>query len=66
MSKFLCTHTIPPGKFSADQLKQFARAAQQDPSVKGYCSFANLAEGKAICIVEANNQDAVSLSQRRA
>jgi hypothetical protein len=23
----MCTHTIPPGKFSADQLKQFAQAA---------------------------------------
>src|SRR5256885_11375868 len=34
MAKFMCTHTIPPGKFSADQLRQFAQAAQQDPTVK--------------------------------
>ena len=60
MAKFMCTHTIPPGKFSADQLRQFAKAAQQDPTVKGYRSFANLAEGKAVCIMEAASKDAVA------
>ena len=55
----MCTHTIPPGKFSADQLRQFAQAAQQDPTVKGYRSFANLAEGKAVCIMEAPGEAAV-------
>ena len=56
----MCTHTIPPGKFSADQLRQFAQAAQKDPAVKGYRSFANLAEGKAVCIMEAPGKDAVA------
>ena len=60
MAKFMCTHTIPPGKFSADQLRKFAQAAQQDPTVKGYRSFANLAEGKAVCIMEAPAKDAVA------
>jgi len=60
MAKFMCTHTIPPGKFSADQLRQFADAAQHDPVVKGYRSFANLAEGKAICVMEAANKDEVA------
>jgi len=60
MAKFMCTHTIPPGKFSTDQLRQFAQAAQQDPDVKGYRSFANLAEGKAVCVMEAANKDAVA------
>src|SRR5207244_38399 len=60
MAKFMCTHTIGPGKFSADQLRQFAQAAQQDPTVKGYRSFANLAEGKAVCIMEAPGKDAVA------
>ena len=59
MAKFMCTHTIPPGKFSADQLRQFAQAAQQDPTVKGYRSFANLAEGKAVCIMEAPGKEAI-------
>jgi hypothetical protein len=60
MAKFMCTHTIPPGKFSADQLRQFAQAAQKDPTVKGYRSFANLAEGKAVCVMEAPGKDAVA------
>jgi len=60
MAKFMCTHTIPPGKLSADQLRQFAQAAQNDPVVKGYRSFANLAEGKAVCVMEATTKDAVA------
>jgi hypothetical protein len=60
MAKFMCTHTIPPGAFSADQLNQFAQAAQHDPAVKGYRSFVNLAEGKAICVMEAASPDAVA------
>ena len=60
MAKFMCAHTIPPGKFSADQIRQFAQAAQQDPTVKGYRSFANLAEGKAVCVMEAPSKDAVA------
>ena len=60
MAKFMCTHTLPAGKFSADQLRQFAQAAQTDPAVKGYRSFANLAEGKAVCVMEAPSKDAVA------
>jgi len=60
MAKFMCTHTIPPGKFSADQLRQFAQAAQQDPAVKGYRSFVNLAEGKAICVMEAQSKETIA------
>jgi hypothetical protein len=60
MSKFMCTHTIPPGKFSADQIRQFAEAAQQDPTIKGYRSFANLAEGKAVCVMEAPGKDVLA------
>jgi hypothetical protein len=56
MAKFMSTHTVPPGQFSADQLRQFAQAAQQDPAVKGYRSFANLAEGKVICVMEASGR----------
>ena len=52
--------SVTAGKFSADQLRQFAQAAQQDPLVKGYRSFANLAEGKALCVMEAPNKDAVA------
>jgi hypothetical protein len=60
MAKYMCTHTIPPGKMTADQIKQFAEAAQKDGAVKGYRSFANLAEGKAVCIMEAQDKTAVA------
>lgn len=60
MAKFMCTHTITPGKFSADQLRQLSQAAQEDPNVKGYRSFANLSQGKAVCVMEATDPDAVA------
>jgi hypothetical protein len=60
MAKFMCTHTLPPGKFSPDQIRQFAQAAQQDPGVKGYRSFANLAEGKVVCVMEGSTRDDVA------
>ena len=60
MAKFMSTHSAPPGKFSADHLRELARAPQQDPTVKGHRSFANLAEGKAVCIMEAPGKDAVA------
>jgi uncharacterized protein DUF4242 len=60
MTKFMSTHTIPPGKFTTDQIRQFAQAAQQDPTVKGYRSFANLAEGKVVCVMGAPSKDAVA------
>jgi hypothetical protein len=60
MAKFMCTHTVPPGQFTPEQVKQFAAAAQQDPNVKGYRSFCNLAEGKLVCVLEAASKDAVA------
>jgi hypothetical protein len=60
MAKFMCTHTIPPGKFTPEQIRQFAHAAQTDPTVKGYRSFVNLAEGKILCVMEATGKDAVA------
>jgi hypothetical protein len=60
MPKFMCTHTIPPGKLTAEQVRQFAEAAQHDPTIRGYRSFANLAEGKAVCVMEGPNKDAVA------
>ncbi len=60
MPKFMAGHTLPPGGFTREQLNQFTQAAQQDPSVRGYRSFANLSEGKAVCILEASNKKAVA------
>ena len=60
MPKFMGIHTLPPGGFTREQINQFAQAAQQDPEVQGYRSFANLSEGKVVCILEAPNQEALA------
>lgn len=59
MAKFLIIHTLPPGGISEDQLKQMAQASQADPVVKGYRSFSNLSEGKAVCVFDGPNKEAV-------
>ena len=60
MPKFMGIHTLPPGGFTREQLDQFAQAAQQDPTVRGDRSFVNLSEGKAVCVLEAPDQEAVA------
>ncbi|HHT9126818.1 MAG TPA: DUF4242 domain-containing protein [Candidatus Brocadiia bacterium] len=60
MPKFISEHTFPPGGFTREQVNQFAQASQQDPVVRGYRSFVNLSEGKAFCILEAANKEAVA------
>ncbi len=57
--KFMGVHSFPAGAFSRERLDQLAAAAQQDPAVKGYRSFVNLSEGKAVCIMEAANRKEV-------
>ncbi len=56
----MCTHTFPPGEFSAEQIRELAQAAQEDPIVRGYRAFANPAEGKAIYVMEAPTKEAVA------
>lgn len=60
MSKFMCTHHLPPGAFTRDQVCGLADAAQHDDHVKGYRSFLNLSEGRAVCVLEADHSDAVA------
>ncbi len=55
MPKFMGIHTLPPGGFTHEQLNQFAQVAQQDATVRGHQSFANLSESRAVCILEAPN-----------
>ena len=59
MAKFVCTHTLAPGQFSPDQLRQFSQESQKNPTAKGYRSFSNLTEGKAVCVMEAADKNAV-------
>lgn len=60
MSNFLCTHTIPSGKPSTDQMRRGARAAQNDLIVKAYRSFATLGDGTAVCVMQAPSKDALT------
>jgi len=59
MHKYLCTHTLAAGQFTRDQICQVAEAAQRDPHVRGYRSFLNLSEGKACCVLEADDRHAI-------
>jgi hypothetical protein len=58
MPKFMGIHTLPPGGVTREQIDLMAQAAQADPVVKGYRSFCSLAEGKAVCILEAPDRQA--------
>jgi hypothetical protein len=60
MPKFMALHTLPPGGMTEQQVRELAQAAQQDPTVRGIRSFANLSEGKAFCILEAPSKEALA------
>jgi hypothetical protein len=57
--RFMCTHTVPPGAVTPDMMKQMAHAAQTDAKIKGVRSFANLSQGKAVCIMDAPDKAAL-------
>jgi hypothetical protein len=59
VTRFLCTHTMPANAFTYEDVCQIAEAGQHDTNVRGYRAFLNLSEGKACCIVEAHDRDAV-------
>jgi hypothetical protein len=61
MPKFMSSHTMLPGALQRAQVDQLAQAAQNDPHVKPYRSFLNLAEGKIFCVMEAPTQDALAV-----
>jgi len=60
MKKFMCSHTLPAGEFTREQVCQIAEAGQKDPNVHGYRSFLNLTEGKGFCVWEAYDSDAIA------
>jgi hypothetical protein len=60
MPKFMSSHSLPAGALKREQVNQMAKAAQDDPVVKPYRSFLNLAEGKVFCILEAPNKEALA------
>ncbi|HKM80816.1 MAG TPA: nickel-binding protein [Candidatus Acidoferrum sp.] len=60
MAKFMSSHTLPAGAMKREQVDQLAQAAQNDPIVRPYRSFLNLAEGKVLCVMEAPNKEALA------
>ena len=56
MAKFVCTHTMKG--VTREQFSQVVAASQQDPTVKGLQSFANLTEGKIYCVWQAPQPEA--------
>jgi hypothetical protein len=59
MHKFMCTHTLPAGSLTYDQLCQIADATQHDLDVRGYRSFVNLTDGKICCVLESEDRDKI-------
>jgi hypothetical protein len=60
MQKYLCTHTFPAGALTQEQICQVAEASQHESHVRGYRSFFNLSEGKAWCVLEADDREAIT------
>jgi hypothetical protein len=60
MAKFMCTHTVPAGAMTREQVNEIAELSQKDPDVKGYCSFLNLTEGKLFCVFEGPDEKTVA------
>jgi hypothetical protein len=56
----MCLHTLPAGTFTREQICQVAEVLQHDLDVRGYRSFFNLSEGKALCVVEAHDAETVA------
>jgi hypothetical protein len=60
MPKFMCYHSMPAGTVTAEQLRKVAQAAQNDPQIRGHHSFANLSEGKLMCVMEAPDEETLA------
>ena len=58
MAKYMCTHSMKG--ITREQMCQVAAASQQDPTVKGLHSYANLTEGKIFCVWQAPEAGAVA------
>jgi len=59
MPKFLCGHTVPPGAIQRPDVEKLAASAAAEPDVHPYHSFVNMSAGKAACVLEAPNREAL-------
>jgi hypothetical protein len=60
MQKFMCLHTLPEGSFSFESICQVTDSLQHESRVRGYRSFFNLSEGKALCVLEADDRETIA------
>lgn len=65
MPRYMGFHTLPKNAITFDQVCEMAKNGQQDTSVTGYRSFLNTREGKAVCILDAENKQAVEAFFRK-
>lgn len=60
MKRFMCLHTLPPNAMTREQVEEIAKASQNDPVVHGIRSFINLSEGKACCVWDSPDKQALA------
>ncbi len=60
MQKFLCIHNVAPGCLTRSHIAEFSLAAQKDPDVRGYRTFASLSAGKVISVFDALSRAALA------
>ncbi len=54
--RYLVTHPFEPG-LTREKFEEHVKATQTDPEVKGYRSFVNLTEGKAVCLFDSPDRE---------
>ena len=57
--RFMVLHTLEPG-VGYDDCEQYQQLTQSDAQVKGVRSFINMTEGKAVCIYDAPDEEALA------
>jgi hypothetical protein len=60
MSKYMCGHTFPAGGFEVKDICGVADALQHEEHLRGYRSFFNLTQGKALCVLEADSGETLA------
>jgi hypothetical protein len=59
MQKFMCAHSLPAGMQYKD-ICGVADALQHESHLRGYKSFFNLGESKAVCVLEAEDRETLA------
>jgi hypothetical protein len=60
MQKYMCLHSLPAGGMAFKDICEIADSLQHESHLQGYRSFFNLTEGKALCVLEADDRDTLA------